>query len=586
MSVAPIPMSNHEIASRLQELADLLKLEEGSPQAFRVRAHEKAAAAVRDAGRPVAAMSVGEMQALDGVGKATATKIKELVDTGSMEQLDRLRTVYPPAFVEMTRIPGLGPKTVMTLRHQLGIETVEDLKVAIDGHQLRDLPGLGARSEEKIAKAIERLGLHGKDRRTPIARALPVAGDLVSVLGAMPEVERIDYCGSLRRFQDTIGDIDIVVASTDPAPVMEAFVTRPAVTEVIGRGDTKSSVVTASGLQVDLRVVTPDQFGAATLYFTGSKQHNIELRQRALDRSLTLNEYALADIESGKVVASSTEDDIYAALGLQTVPPEMREGLGEIALAAAGDLPDLATVEDIRGDLHVHSTWSGDGRSSLAGMVEAAVSRGLTFISLTEHGEDLSINGLSRDAIAREAEELADLRSRHPELTILQGAELNIGPDGGLDYDPDFLLGLDFCVASVHSHFDLPPARQTERLLTAMADPAVNVIGHLTGRKIGRRPGIEIDAMAVFEGAAATGTAIEINSHLDRLDAPAELLRQARSVDGLLFAISTDSHHVDEYANVRWGVANARRGWIPADRIITTWDAPRFLTWLAAARSA
>lgn len=580
----PTPPSNQEIASRLYELAELLKLEEGSSQAFRVRAHEKAAAAVRDAARPVGSMSLAEMQALDGVGKATADKIVALVETGSFEQLDRLRTMYPPSFVEMTRIPGLGPKTVVMLRDRLGIETVEHLKAAIEDHQLRDLPGLGARSEEKIAKAIERLGLHGKDRRTPIIRVLPLAAELVRSLAELPEVDRIEYCGSLRRFRDTIGDVDIVAASTDPGRVMDAFVGRTSVTEVIGRGATKTSVLTSSGLQIDLRVVAPEQFGAATLYFTGSKQHNIELRQRALDRGMTLNEYALADAESAETVAAATEEEIYAALGLAWVPPEMREGLGENALAAAGELPTLVTTDAIRGDLHVHSTWSGDGRSPLEDMVATAAARGLEYLAITEHGEDLAINGLSREKIAREAEVLAELRDRHPDLTILHGAELNIGPDGDLDYDPDFLLGLDFCVASVHSHFDLPPARQTERLLRAMASPAVNVIGHLTGRRIGKRPGIELDTTEVFEAAVATGTALEINSHLDRLDVPAEMLRQAREVDGLLFVVSTDSHHVDEFANIRWGVANARRGWVPVDRVANTWPRDRFLEWAGASR--
>ncbi len=578
-------MTNREIARLLHELADLMKLEEGSPQAFRVRAYEKAAGAVHDEPRPVATMSTTELQTIEGVGKSTAQKIATMVATGTLDELERLRERYPPAFVELTKIPGLGPKTVVMLRDRLGIETVEQLRDAVAAQQLRELPGLGARSEEKIAKAIERLGLSGKERRTPIIEALPIARSLIATLGELAGVERIDYCGSLRRFRETVADIDIVVASRAPVPVMDAFVGLPLVSDVLGHGDTKSSVITRTGLQIDLRVVAPDEYGAAVVYFTGSKQHNIELRQRALGRRWTLNEYALADAETDEVVASKTEEDIYAALELDFVPPEMREGIGEIDLAAEHRLPALVTVGDIRGDLHVHSTWSGDGRSSLDDMVERAVARGLDYIAITEHGEDLAINGLSREEVARERKEIARLRKQHPSLTILHGAELNIGPEGGLDYDDDFLMAFDWCVASVHSHFDLPAEAQTHRVVTAMQHPAVDVIGHLTGRMIGRRPGIELDVAAVFDAAAATGTALEINCHLDRLDVPAELLLQARGRTDLTYLISTDSHHADEYANVRWGVANARRGWVEASSVANTWAADRFLEWAAQHRS-
>jgi len=577
----PTKPSNREIAALLQELADLLELEEGSPQAFRVRAYGKAATAVRDAATPVAGMTAAELQRLEGIGKSTAEKIATVVETGRLDHLDELRKKYPPAFVALTKVPGLGPKTVIMLRERLGIETLAQLEAALADHRLRELPGMGAKSEEKIGRAIERLGLAGKEHRTPIIEALPLARSLVRTLGDLPEVEQIVHCGSLRRFRDTIGDVDIVAASTTPGPVMDAFVGLPIVIDVLGHGDTKSSILTRTGLQVDLRVVAPDQFGAAVVYFTGSKQHNIELRQRALTRGLTLNEYALADAESGEVIASSSEEDVYAALDLAFIPPELREGRDEIALAAAGALPRLVTEADIRGDLHVHSTWSGDGRSSLDDMVARAAQRGLEYIAITEHGEDLAINGLSREAVAAERVEIARLRQEHPGLAILHGAELNIGPEGGLDYDDDFLMAFDWCVASVHSHFDLPAARQTERLLTAIAHPAVNAIGHLTGRMIGRRPGIELDVDAVFDAAEAAGTALEINAHLDRLDVPSDLLRLARERLGLRFVISTDSHQVDEYDNLQWGVANARRGWVEATRVVNTLPPSEFLAWAA-----
>ena len=570
--------TNNEIARVLREYVDLLKLEEGSPQAFRVRAYEKAIGAVREAVAPLSDMSMSELQGLDGVGKSTAEKIFEYVATGTFASLEKLRAKYPSSLVELTRIPGLGPKTVLLLRKELGVETVEQLKAAVAAQQLRTLPGLGARSEEKIATAIERLGLHSDERRTPIIRALPVAAEILDELRAHPNVERAEYAGSLRRFRDTIGDIDILVAASKPDGIMEEFVGLSIAADTLARGETKSSIITAEQLQVDLRIVAPSEFGAAILYFTGSKQHNIELRQRAMDRGWLLNEYALSDAETEQVVASESEADIYAALGLEYIPPEMREGTGEIALAEEG-LPRLVTVDDIRGDLHVHSTWSGDGRSSLDDMVAAAADRGLAYIAMTEHGEDLAINGLSRDEVAAESVELERLREEYPDLAILQGSELNIGADGSLDYDRDFLLAFDWCVASVHSHFDLPQAEQTERVLTAIRHPAVNVIGHLTGRRIGKRPGIEVDFDAVLDAAAETGTALEINSHLDRLDVPADWIRRARGRDDVTWVISTDSHHVNEFANIRWGVANARRGWVPVERVANTLAVDEFLAW-------
>jgi len=569
--------TNRELVRVIRDYAELLKLEEGSPQAFRVRAYDRAADALGELVEPAAEMTLAQLQKLDGVGKATAEKILEYVATGSIAKLEALHKKYPAPLVELTRIPGLGPKTVVMLRDRLSINNVEDLKAALQAEQIRDLPGMGAKSEEKIAKAIERLGLHGKDRRTPIIKVLPVANEIVDALRAVSGVKRVEYAGSLRRFSDTIGDIDVLVAASKGEPVMEAFVALPVVADVVARGETKTTALTAAGLQIDVRVVAPGEFGAALLYFTGSKAHNIELRQLAIDRGWTLNEYALADAESGETVAARTENAIYKALGMAFVTPEMREGVGEVAAARERRLPKLVDVADIRGDLHVHSTWSGDGRSSLDDMVATAAGRGLEYIAITEHAEDLAINGLSRDEVRREAVELTRLRDEYPELTILHGSELNIGSDGSLDYDDEFLMEFDWCVASVHSHFDLPQAEQTRRVLRAIAHPAVHAIGHLTGRRIGMRPGIEIDIDAVFDAAAEHGTALEINCHLDRLDVPSDMLRRARDRDDLTFTVSTDSHHINEYANIKWGVHNARRGWVQAEYVANTWPRDRFV---------
>lgn len=576
--------TNDEVEHLLGELAALTKLDDGSPQSFRVRAYERARDAIRSQANDVAGMSVAELKAVDGIGESTARKIREYVDSGSIAKLEELRSRYPPELVELTRVPGLGPKTVLLLRDELGVTSVTGLRDALQGQRLRGLPGMGERSEEKIARALDRLGTYGKERRTPIADALPVGRQIVDALSAHPAVEQAVYCGSLRRFRDTVADIDVLAAATDPGAVMDAFVSLPLVRDVLAHGATKSSTITAGDLQIDLRVVPAESFGAAILYFTGSKAHNIELRQRAIDRGWILNEYELADSATGEVIASRTEDEIYTALGLDFVPPELREGIGEVQAAAEGNLPDLVEIDDIRGDLHVHSTWSGDGRSSLDDMVATAVDRGLNYIAITEHGEDLAINGLSRAEVLAERDALDALGSRHAGLTILHGAELNIGPDGTLDYDAAFLAGFEWCVASVHSHFDLDAARQTERVVRAMEHPAVNAIGHLTGRRIGMRPGIELDLEAVLAAAATTGTALEINSHLDRLDVPSDLLVRARDLPDLVFVISTDAHHVTEYDNIRWGVANARRGWVDAARVANTWPTERFLEWAAAKR--
>jgi DNA polymerase (family 10) len=577
-----VAATNTEIARVLRELTVLLQLEDGSPQSFRVRAYDKGTQAVAELGVDVAAMTQAELVAVNGIGKGIATKIREYVDTGNIAKLDELRERYPPAFVELTRIPGLGPKTLALVRAELGVENVDDLRRAVAQQQLRDLPGLGAKTEENVARSIERLGLHGKERRTPVGVALATATEIAAELRTVPGVEQVQHCGSLRRFRDTVADIDLVVAASDARPVMARFVGLSLAHEVIAHGDTKSALLTRDGLQVDLRVVAPGQFGAAVLYFTGSKAHNIRLRQRALDRGWTLNEYALSDQETEEVIGAATEEQIYAALGLEFVAPPLREDAGEIEAARAGELPDLVTVDDIKGDLHVHTTLSGDGRSTLDKMAEAAAARGLEYIAITDHGEDLAINGATRDQLLRQRRRLAKVGDQTG-VRLLHGCELNIGKEGGVDYDPKFLAGFDWTVASVHSHFDLDPATQTARLLAAIRNPMVSGIGHLSGRKIGRRPGIEFDVDAVLTAAAETGTAIEINGAIDRLDATSAVIRHG--VDrGVVFAISTDSHHVDEFTRVQWGVLNAQRGWASRDAVATTWPVERLLEWVAAGR--
>ena len=576
--------SNAAVIAALRRLVAYTQLEDGQSQSFRTRAYEKAIDAINAQSEPVAALSVSELTAIEGVGDSTARKIKEFAENGSIGKVDRLKERFPPTMLELMRIPGLGPKTVLALQENLDVTDVAGLEDAIASEQLRTLPGLGVKSEQKIASAIELLGIHSDDRRTPVFDAMAVARRIVADLVARGLAEHIEFAGSLRRLEETIGDIDVLAVSSDAAGIVEAFVNLPGVTAVMGSGTTKASVVVDDTIQVDLRVVDASALGAALLYFTGSKAHNIELRQLALGLGWTLNEYSLSDVESKEAVASETEEAIYKALDLPWVTPEVREGIGEIGAAREGLLPAPLSEADIRGDLHVHTTWSGDGRSSMTEMLDAAVARGLEYVALTDHAEDLVINGLSRGEVLEERAEIEAQRLRIPDLTILHGAELNIGPDGGIDYDPEFLAGFDFGVASIHSHFDLPQAQQTERLLSAIANPAVNVIGHPSGRKIGRRPGAVFDADAVFAAAAETGTAIEINCHLQRLDLAAPLIRRAMTHSELMFSIATDSHHTTELANLRWGVAQARKGWVPASRVLNCLTMPEFGAFVAQKR--
>ena len=574
---------NREVARVLSELALLTELDEGSPQAFRVRAYDNAARAVDGLATDVETMSESQLVAAKGIGKSTAQKISEYLETGQIAKLETLRERFPPAYVELTRIPGLGPKRVAMLHEELGIGSVADLRAAIDRQALRDLAGFGPKSEGKLIQAIERLGLSGKERRTPIELALPVAREVVAALSEIEGVEAVEYAGSLRRFRETIGDVDILVAATDHAAVMARFLELPIVDQVLGKGDTKSSVVTHRGMQIDLRVVEPDQYGAALLYFTGSKAHNIRLRQLALDREWTLNEYALSELETEKVVASKTERGIYEALGMAFIEPPLREDTGEIEAAGEGSLPDLVHLQDIKGDLHVHTNLSGDGHETIEDMLDAIVARGLAYVAITDHGEDLRINGASRSQMLAQRERITELADRYDPLRILHGCELNIDRDGGLDYDQEFLLGFDWCVASVHSLFDLDREAQTRRVITALRNPAVNAIGHLTGRQIGSRPGIDLDVDAVIEAAVETGTALEVNCHLRRLDVAPEVARRAAAA-GAHLVISTDAHRIVELDQMQWGVLNAQRGWVDKSLVVNTWPADRFLEWAASQR--
>jgi DNA polymerase (family 10) len=571
-----VPDTKEDVLDMLRDLAELTQLDEGDPQSFRVRAYESAAQAISAQATDLGRLTLRELQQIQGIGRSTADKIRELLETGKVAKLEALREKYPRRLVALLRIPGLGPKALKRLRAELAVESVDDLRKALAERRVRELAGFGPRSEEKIARALARLDAQGPAGRTPIAIALPLATRIVERMLEVPGVTHASYCGSLRRFCETIGDVDLVVAASEPGPVMEALLSMNLVERVLGSGERKTSVVTHRGTQVDLRVVAEHQLGAARLYFTGSKGHNIKLRQRALGRGLSLNEYALAELDGGRVVAGETEEQIYQALGLPWIPPVLREDAGEIDAAENGTLP--GPIGDVIGDFHVHTSLSGDGRSTLEEVVTAARARGCRALAITDHAEGIR-SGVKRDALLAQRAELRAMQAALGDsLRLLHGVELNIGPNGELDYDPEFRSSFDWCLASVHDHLDLDRASQTRRIVAAMQDPAVRMIGHLSARMIGRRPPIDLDLDEILAAAEATGTALEVNGALPRLDLSEEALRRARGRD-VTFVLTSDAHHARELDRVRFAALHAERAWIGAARVANAWPVERLRAW-------
>jgi DNA polymerase (family X) len=571
-----VPDSKQDVLDMLRDLAELTQLDEANPQSFRVRAYESAAQAIAAQATDLGVLTVKELQQIEGIGKSTAEKIRELLETGKVAKLEALRRKHPPSVVAMLRIQGLGPKALAKLRSELDVQSIDDLRRALAEHRVRELVGFGAKSEEKLGQALARLDAQGAIGRTPISVALPLATRIVERMRELPGVTHAEIAGSLRRFSETIGDVDIVVAAANAGPVMDALVSLPVVERVLGRGDSKTSVVTHRGTQVDLRVVDQKQLGAALLYFTGSKGHNIKLRQLALGRGLTLNEYALSEIEGGRVVASETEAEIYAALGLPWIPPMLREDAGEIDAASRGVLPP--PIGEVIGDFHVHTTVSGDGRSPLEEVVAAAIARGCKVLAITDHAEG-TLSGVSREVLLEQRQAIRAMQSKLGDaLRLLHGVELNIGPNGELDYDAEFRASFDWCLASVHDHFELDRAKQTQRVVTAMRDPSVRMIGHLSARMIGGRPPIEVDLDQILAAAEETNTALEVNGALPRLDLSVDALRRAL-LRNVTFVLTSDAHHARELDRVRFAARNAERAWVPPERVANAWSAERLTAW-------
>ncbi|QXJ19988.1 DNA polymerase/3'-5' exonuclease PolX [Actinomadura graeca] len=566
--------ANDEAAALIQELADLLSITGGD--AFKIRAYEKAARAV--AGHPddITGLDLAGLRAIPSVGDAIAKKILDYTATGTIRQVEELRLQIPAGVRALTAIPTLGPKKALAVYEQLGISSVDELAAAIAEGRLAGLKGFGAKTEENILRGIGLMRDAGE--RVLVDAAAGVADEVVAALSRLPQVERCAHAGSLRRMRETIGDVDVLAASRDPRPVMEAFTALPFAAEVVAGGDKKTSIRTSTGLQVDLRVVPPESWGAALQYFTGSQAHNIRTREIAVKAGLKLSEYGLFHAGSGELVVSETEEEVYGRLGLPWIHPALREDTGEIEAALGDALPSLVTVEDLRGDLHSHTDLT-DGVATLEQMADAAAARGLEYYAITDHAPDLVMQRMTDEKMLAQRDRIAALQEHYPGLVLLHGTELNIGPDGGVDWDAGFLSAFDVCVASVHSHFTQDRRDMTRRLVRACENPHVHVIGHPTARSIGRRAPVDADWDEVFRAAARTGTAMEIDSFPDRLDLPADLVRRAKRL-GVVFAIDTDAHSVGHHANIRYGVGTAQRGWLTPDDVINTWPLPRLREFL------
>jgi DNA polymerase (family 10) len=557
---------NEEIAGLLREYAELTQITGGD--VFRARNYEKAARSVRGWADDIGQLDVTALRAIPGVGASIAAKIAEYRESGSIRALDELRAKIPPGVLELTRVPGLGPKRALQLNRDLGVRSVDDLAAAIKAGRLDGLAGFGAKSEERIAAGIE-VYRQGRER-VLLDVALRTATEMVDAL--TPISQRCAYAGSLRRWRETIGDIDILAAADDSAPLMAAF---SAGHQVVASGPTKTTVRTASGLTADLRVVPLDAWGAALQYFTGSAAHNVAVRQIAIKQKLKLSEYGLFDAETDKLIVSRTEEEVYARLGLAWVPPAMREDHGEVEAAARGQIPRLVRVDDLRGDLHTHTDLT-DGVASLETMADAARRRGYEYYAVTDHAPDLIMQRMTDEKMLAQR---VQVRALDAGLVLLHGTELNIGPDGSVDWDADFLAGFDICVASVHSHFEQSRAEMTRRFVAACENPHVNVIGHPTTRRMGKRPPVEVDFGELFRACARTGTALEINASPQRLDLPSDHIRAARDA-GVRFAIDSDAHSVSDLGNMPYGAGTAQRGWLTPDDVINTWPLDRLRIFL------
>ena len=572
-------MTNHEIAEIFQRIGDMLDIL--GENRFKVLAYRRAAENIQVLGQDLRIYwQAGTLQEIPGIGSAIAEKIDELLTTGRLEFYERLQDQVPPGVVSLLEIPEVGPKTAKLLWEQLGLQSVAEVEAVARSGQLRALPGLGAKSEAKILAGIE--ALYRRSDRIPLGTAWPVATALVDGLkAASPEVLQATVAGSLRRMRSTIGDIDLLGASEAPAAVMRAFAALPQVAEVMLSGQTKTSVRLHNGLQADLRVLEPDRWGAALQYFTGSQAHNVRVREIAQRQGLSLSEYGFKRQEGGELLLCRKEEEVYETLGLPWIPPELREDRGEIQAAMAGQLPRLVEWDDVQGDLHAHTDWS-DGAGTLAEMAQAAQERGYRYLVISDHTQSLGIaNGLTPERLRAQRAEIEALNAQWDDFTLLQGCELEIKADGSLDFPDEVLAELDFVVASVHISLRQDPAQITARVMNALHNPYVDVIGHPSGRILGQREESAVDLAAVLKAAAGTGAALEVNSIPARLDLDDVHIRRAREM-GVKIAINSDAHHPGGLDSLPYGLATARRGWATASDVLNTMTLDEIRAWRQA----
>jgi len=569
---------NDELARLFQEMAELLLLQ--GDTGFRVRAYDRGARALSGYGADLTGLSERELAAIPGVGKAIAAKVREYLDTGRVAKLEELRAEVPTGLRALLRVPGLGPRKARLVHEALGVGSPEELTAAVAAGRVAGLPGMGQRTEANLRRALQRMA--GGVEGIPLAVALPLAEALRDRLAAVAGVDRVEVAGSLRRMKAAVHDLDLLAAGDDPAAVTRAFADLPEVAEVAALGDTKVSIRTRDGYQVDLRVVRPAVWGAALQYFTGSAAHNVRIRELAVKAGFKLSEYGLFE-RGGELVVAEEEAVVYDRLGLDWVAPVLREDRGEVEAARRGELPALVAEADVGGDFHCHTDLSQDGTASLEVMVDTARARGYRFLAITDHAERLTLGGASREQLLEQRDRLRRLERRLGDIELLHGAELNIGVDGSLDYDDAFLDGFDVLVASVHDRLDQPRGQLTARLLRACEHPAVNVIGHPTGRRIGTRAASDVDLEALYRAAARTGTALEVNGSPHRLDLGDEQVRLAHRF-GVWLAFGSDSHGPGHLANIRFAVATAGRGWTTADRVVNALPPAELRRFLAKGR--
>jgi DNA polymerase (family 10) len=550
---------NDLLADQFDLLADLMELEGGD--SFRIGAYRKAAARIRETPSSVAQLALdGKAKLLQGIGKTIEAKIVEVVDDGEIHALTKRKAEVPAEVATFMRLPGLGPKTARRIWKELGITTVDGLKAAAEGQQLRGHAGIGAGTEEKIAVALAKPQAAQGPRRSLLGTTLPKLRAVVDELRDHPASVEVSLAGSARRMRETVRDLDIIATATDPQALVDHFCTLPFVVDVAAKGSTKATVVSHEGYRFDLRVVPPESYGNLLQHFTGSKNHNVALREDAVRRGLSVSEYSVTDVESGEEHRFAREEDVYRFLGYDWIPPELREDGGELAAARKGELPTLVELADLRGDLHTHTTWS-DGKDTLEAMVDAAVKRGYAYYAICDHSQRLR-----GDLLHRQSEQIDALNELVKPLRILKGIEVNIRPDGTLDVADEELATRDWVVASVHSRFDHAPV---ERIFAAMESPYVDCIGHLTNRKIGKRSPSQVDIERVVEKALETGTFLEINSQPDRLDLTDVHARAAREA-GLKLVIDSDGHEIGALGYVELGVGQARRAWLTSDDVLNT----------------